>query len=247
MLRLVGYNIRFGGRGREASIVAVLEQIGADVVVLQEATNPMVVHTVAKALGLQVIAAVPKASVAVLSRSAVDDVTWLTLRPGRGFVSLRLVDHDVRLFAVHLSSGLSRRGETIRIGEVAQLLAEVASGSLSARSIIAGDLNSIAPGDVPTLRRLPTWIRILLRFDGGIRSDVMSSLAAAGLVDAYRHLHPTEPGLTMPSTDPTVRLDYTMLGPDLVDRVLACGPADLDPVALARASDHLPLVTLLDV
>ncbi len=246
-LRLVGYNIRFGGRRRKMAIAAVLERIRADIVVLQEATDPTVVDALGSALDLEVVATAQGASVAVLSRSRVEDVTWGQLRPGRAFVSLRLVDHDVRVFAVHLSSGLSRRGEAVRLIEVGSLLESVAAGPGRARSVIAGDLNSIAVGDVPLVAMLPAWIRIMLRFDGGIRSEVMAALAGAGLVDAYRHLHPTEPGLTMPTARPTVRLDYTMLGSALIEELVECAPADEDPSLLTRASDHLPLVTVLDV
>jgi exodeoxyribonuclease-3 len=241
-LRLVSYNIRFGGRGRESPIGDVLHQVDADVVVLQEAVDPAVVRTLADNLDLAVIASELGSSVAVLSRVATADVVRRTLRPGRTAVEVALPDHGLRLFGVHLSSGLSRRGETVRLVETRSLLAHVGGAGGVA---ILGDLNAIAPGDRPMIAMLPRWIRILLRVDGGIRNEVMTALLGADLVDAYRHLHPDEPGATMPALAPSVRLDYALLGADLLARLLACAPPDIEPDLLRRASDHLPLLTVL--
>ena len=91
---------------------------------------------------------------------------------------------------------------------------------------------------------MPLWLRLLLRFDGGIRTDVQDRLAAAGWIDAFRHLHPDDPGFTLPALAPQVRLDYTLVPPGSADAVRACAPA-LDAPLVARASDHLPLVTVL--
>jgi exonuclease III len=107
-----------------------------------------------------------------------------------------------------------------------------------------GDLNSVARGDVPRVAAMPLWLRLLLRFDGGIRTDVQDRLAEAGWVDAYRHLHPGEPGYTLPALAPQIRLDYVLVPPPMLPAVQACGPA-LDAPLVARASDHLPLVTVL--
>jgi exonuclease III len=107
--------------------------------------------------------------------------------------------------------------------------------------LIVGDLNSVARGDVPLVGGMPLWLRILLRVDGGIRTDVQDRLAAAGWVDAFRHLHPDDPGFTLPAVAPRIRLDYLLVPGALLPRVTACAPAVDAPLA-ARASDHLPLV-----
>jgi exonuclease III len=69
----------------------------------------------------------------------------------------------------------------------------------------------------------------------------------AGFIDGYRRLHPHELGFTLPAVHPSVRLDYAMLSPDLVGRVRSCGPLEPDGLTspLLRASDHLPLLTVL--
>ena len=69
----------------------------------------------------------------------------------------------------------------------------------------------------------------------------------AGFVDAYRRLNPNEPGSTMPAIAPTVRLDYVMVGPELVPSVSSCRIGEVDRDLLVAASDHLPLVAELDV
>ncbi len=247
MLRIVSYNIRFGGGARHAAIGQVLCESDGDVVLLQEATDGQVVRGLASELGMSVVAWEAGESVAVLSRAAVAGATRHRTRLGRSIVEVRLTQPAVRIFAVHLSAGLSRRGERRRLQEGAALLRAVGTDVDAGRSILAGDFNAIAPGDRPVIAMMPAWIRVLLRVDGGLRTQLMSTLLEAGYVDAYRRLHATEPGATMPSAVPVVRLDYTLLGPDVADRLDACAPSTLDPTLLMQASDHLPLVTTLDL
>jgi len=245
-LRLVSYNIRFGGLGRRTAIRDVLGALDPDLVVLQEATDPATVEWIADALDFATVAAERSRSVAAIARRPIRDVRWHHSRPGRSFLELRLPDQRLRVFAVHLSSGLSRRGERRRQLEAAALLTAAAEPGPAADTLIVGDLNAVAPGDGLSVRRLPTWIRILLRFDGGIRTEVMTELLGAGYVDAFRVLHPTDPGETMPSVDPSVRLDYLLMSSGAMQRVSQCAPAELDRTLLVRASDHLPLTATLD-
>jgi len=124
-------------------------------------------------------------------------------------------------------------------------LRELGEGA-DGRTVLMGDFNSIAPGDEPLVARMPFWLRMLLRFDGGIRTDVLRRLETAGWVDAYRRLHPDKPGFTLPPGAPSVRLDYLLAPETLIPKVTSCDPAD--GIALVeRASDHLPLVSTVDV
>ncbi|MEA2538390.1 MAG: hypothetical protein QOF11_2624 [Chloroflexota bacterium] len=272
-VRLVSYNIRFGGRRRRELIADVLRVTEPDIVVLQEAVDPAVVAWLGSELNLPHVVAESGRSVAALSRIPIADAVWHAARRGRSFLELRLDEQDLHVFGVHLTAGLSGRGERRRAVEAEQLLRRVtAIPDGGQRSILVGDFNAIAPGDGPSVARLPMWIRILLRVDGGIRNEVMSRLFEAGFVDAHRALHPTEPGFTMPAIAPSVRLDYALIGPGLVDTLRACAPLSVvDPaapgapgsagpsgsgssesdfvlsMALPLASDHLPLVTVLDV
>ena len=51
-LRLLSYNIRHGGAGREAALASVIRMARPDVVVLQEATRPAVIEQLARDTGL---------------------------------------------------------------------------------------------------------------------------------------------------------------------------------------------------
>ena len=59
-VRLLTYNIRYGGVGRVGAIASVVNQCAPDVVVLQEATRPEVVEQLAAATGMPFWAAKPK-------------------------------------------------------------------------------------------------------------------------------------------------------------------------------------------
>jgi endonuclease/exonuclease/phosphatase family metal-dependent hydrolase len=242
-LRIASYNIRFGGIGRAEAIGAALAELRADVVILQEATHRPTVEAIAERLELATVIAEPGRSVAVLSRIPIGTTSWHPLGFGHSAIELGLA--DLRIFGVHLSAGLSRRGERRRQVQVAHLLGLIATSGSSARTAIVGDFNAITPGDAPTIALLPRWIRILLRFDGGIRTEVMAALIEAGYCDAYRRLHPDLPGFTMPSVEPSVRLDYVMLGAGLLSGLRACDAMVAGPTS-ALASDHLALVAELD-
>ena len=56
-IKLLSYNIRFGGTGREAQLARVIRAIDPDIVVFQEATHPQVIEQLAHTTGLPVWAA----------------------------------------------------------------------------------------------------------------------------------------------------------------------------------------------
>src|SRR5436305_622876 len=76
MLRVMSYNIRFGGAGREERIAAVIGRSEADLVILQEATDPKVVERLAELTKFPHWAAKRKHSVAYLSRTLVRSHVW---------------------------------------------------------------------------------------------------------------------------------------------------------------------------
>lgn len=240
-MRIVSYNIRFGGGRRLAFIGAVLAELRPDVVLLQEATDPAGVDRIARIAGMPHVYRRPGWSVAGLTREPARGHEWH--RPGRsrGFLEIDPAgDPHLRLLGLHLPAGLSARGERARLRSVDSLL-EWAGGQADDNTLLVGDLNSVARGDVPSVASMPLWLRLLLRFDGGIRTDVHDRLAAAGWVDAFRHLHPHDAGFTLPASSPQVRLDYALVPRPLLDAVRSCEPAR-DVALVERASDHLPLV-----
>ena len=50
IVKLLSYNIRFGGRGRERELAEVIRAVAPDIVVFQEATDPVLISRLA---GLQ--------------------------------------------------------------------------------------------------------------------------------------------------------------------------------------------------
>jgi len=246
-LRIASYNIRKGGSRRRAAIADVLKALDADVTVLQEATDRRVVDWLADATETQVAIAERGRSVAVLARAPARAGRWHRLPTGRSFAEVDLPEWEIRLLGVHLSAGLSGRGERRRAIEVDRILAVATDPPGRERTVIVGDLNAISPSDALSVATLPAWIRLLLRIDGGISTRVIGRVLSDGFVDAYRLLHPTEPGGTLPAVAPTVRLDYVMLGPALVPAVASCRIGDASVPMMLAASDHLPLLTVLEV
>lgn len=243
-MRVVSYNIRFGGGRRIPLIARVLAHLEPDVVVLQEAVSPGSVDRLAAELGIGHVFRRPGWSVACLARAAPERIAWHRPVRGRGFLEVEPAGLGARLVGLHLPAGLSRRGERARLRHVEAVLAAL-GGSADDRTLLVGDLNAIGRGDEPRVAAMPFWLRMLLRFDGGIRTDVLDRLAAAGFVDAYRRLHPADAGFTMPAGAPSVRLDYVLAAASLVERVVSCEPVPDAPLA-ERASDHLPLLAVVD-
>lgn len=243
-MRVVSYNIRFGGARRVAYIGRVLAELDPDVVLLQEATNPSVVDRLAETLELPHALRRPGWSVAALLRDEPRGHRWHRPPGQRGFLEVEPgVDGvDVRLVNLHLAAGLSQRGERARLRQVEALIPWL--GGADNRTVLIGDLNAIAQGDIPLVAGMPFWIRVLLRFDGGIRTQVLDRLAEAGWVDAFRHLHPEELGFTLPAGAPRVRLDYVLVPGSLLSSIASCEAVD-SPIA-ALASDHLPLLTVIE-
>jgi endonuclease/exonuclease/phosphatase family metal-dependent hydrolase len=60
-----------------------------------------------------------------------------------------------------------------------------------------------------------------------------------GYVDAFRLKHPDDPGLTLPTSAPHVRLDYVFVPAPHTERLLACRV--VTPARAAEASDHFPV------
>jgi exodeoxyribonuclease-3 len=241
-LRVVSYNIRFGGGRRVPLIAGVLGALDPDVVLLQEATNRHAIDRLAELTGLGHVEASPAVSVAALARDPFLATTWHAPPGVRAFLEFQPAASDLRFIGLHMTSGLSRWGERLRLRHL-EAIESVIGPRANDGTILLGDLNSVAPGDEPRVRRMPFWLQLLLRLDGPIRTDVLDRLLSAGWVDVFRRLHPDEPGYTLPAAEPHVRLDYLLASPALLPRIERCEPAAHED--LARASDHLPLVAVI--
>lgn len=252
-LRLLSYNIRYGGTGREEALAAVIRSAAPDVVMLQEATDPGVVARVASLAEMTYWGAEPGHSTGYISRIPVHGHTWLRPRAARHpFLEVVLAAGEggsterCRLFGLHLSAWFSRWSENRREREIRALLEGIAAHQ-GAMHVIAGDFNALAPGERLEVARMPAWIRAMIWVSGrDIARQTIQTMLDTDYVDAYRHLTPGGTGFTFPTWDPHVRLDYVFLPGRERERIARCEVL-LDAPRAREASDHFPLLAELNI
>ena len=229
-------------------LAAVVNQSAADLVVLQEATNPGVVERLAAATGMRRWSARAGHSVGFMSRVDVAHHEWHLPRPAkRPFLEIVTAGAELRVFGVHLTAVHSNWTERRRVREMRGLLAGIARHQQGFH-LVAGDFNTIAPGEQLDLARLPLRLRAFIWLTGRtIRWQTIQIMLDAGYVDGYRRVNRTDPGYTFPTWNPHVRLDYVFLPGAFADRLkgsrVVSGPAE----QAVSASDHHPLLAELDV
>jgi len=244
-MKLVSYNIRFGGQGRESAITETLRALDPDVVLLQEATHPAVVEALARALGMTAWGSRYGQSVGYLSRRPVVAATWHPIRGSqRSYLELEIEEPAVRLIGVHLSALHTNWTEGRRVRELRALLVALAGREKDA--ILAGDFNTLAPGEELDLAQLPRHLRVLTWLTGRtIRWQTVQIMLDAGFIDGFRKLHPDDAGHTFPTWRPHVRLDFVFVPGAMADRLVRCEVVRAD--GAANGSDHFPLFAELDL
>jgi exodeoxyribonuclease-3 len=239
--RLLTYNILHGGGGRIDQIAAVINACAPDLVLLQEATDPGNVERLAAATGMADCKAFSKQSLGFMSREPVAFSQWIRPRVSRhAFVEVVPAGERVRLFGVHLSAVHAAWTEQRRVHELRALLRSVEVHK-DRFHVLAGDFNTVAPGDPFAIDRLPMRYRPLMWLSGGsVRWRTIQTVLDAGYVDSFKTLHPDQPGLTLPAGDPHIRLDYVFVKKSETSRLVSCEV--VKHPAAAHASDHLPVV-----
>ncbi len=246
MIRLLTYNIRRGGAGREDALAATIAACSPDIVVFQEATRPAVIGALAARARMPHWAARPKSSLGFMSRLPIAHYAWHRPRVSRhAFLEIVPDGMSFRVFGVHLSAVFAAWTEHRRAFELRALLGAIAAHQHGFHAL-AGDFNTVAPGDVLDVAMLPQKVRATMWLSGGhVRWRTIGRVLGAGYADAFRRLHPDDPGLTLPTLRPQVRLDYVFVPASSVDRVTACDV--VRTAAAAQASDHFPLLAEFDV
>jgi endonuclease/exonuclease/phosphatase family metal-dependent hydrolase len=239
--RLLSYNVRHGGAGREDALADVITACNPDLVVFQEATRPDVIERLAVRCGMAECATRPKASLGFMSRQSTLHYAWHRPRLSRhAFLEVHPSGVDFRVFGVHLSAVHAAWTERRRALELSSLLRTIHAHEHGFH-VLAGDFNTLAPGELLDVRKLPHRLRALVWLSGGrIRWRTIEIVLNAGYVDGFKRLHPSDTGLTFPVWDPHVRLDYVFLPSDRAARLLTCEVAR-HPRSPA-ASDHFPLL-----
>ena len=241
-LRILSYNIRFGGRGREADIAEVIRSAAPDIVMLQEAIDPRVVETIAKSTDMSHFGARGGYSTGYLSRLPVESHSWHSSPLARhAFLEVVLSGGRVRLYGLHLRAWFSNWSERRRVREIRALLSAIEEHQDGFHAI-AGDFNALAPDALLDTSHMPRWIQAMVWASGrDIARETIGVMLAAGYVDAWRKMHPASPGTTFPTWDPHVRLDYLFTPERYGDTLLRCEVLRSAPRA-ATASDHFPLL-----
>lgn len=246
-MRLLSYNIRFGGTGREKLIAGVIRSQNPDLVILQEATKPDAVEAIAKQCEMKTWGAMSGHSLAFMSQVALSHHAWHRVPfAKRRYLELAVATSGLRVFGVHLAAIHSNPTERRRHWELSALLRDIDRHKRGPH-LVTGDFNTLAPGEQLQPERLPLRLRALLWMTGRtIRWTTIKLMLDGGYVDMFRSLHPSDDGYTLPTWDPHVRLDYTFVPRDLARSVSKC-EVIRDAPSVREASDHFPLLTELDV
>lgn len=245
-LRLLSYNIRYGGTRREASLAAVINAASPDVVIFQEATRPAVIERLAADTGMAQWGSRRGESLGFMSRRPLAHVEWRKPRFSRhAFIEVVPEGTTWRVFGVHLSAVHAAWTERRRLYELRALLAGIAARQLGPH-VLVGDFNTLAPGELLDVAKLPHRLRALVWLSGGrIRWRTIQTVLDAGYVDAFRYLQPDLVGNTFSTRDAHVRLDYLFTPTGHMHAVHSCTVVSAPQVL--EASDHYPLLTELIV
>lgn len=239
--RLLTYNICRGGRGREARLAAVIRTCSPDLVLLQEATRPDTIRELATLTAMEQWASHPGQSLGFLARREVRKYAWHKPRVSRhAFLEIVPAGWDVPMVGLHLSAVHAAWTERRRAYELRALLRTIKAHEHGFH-VLAGDFNTLAPGELLDIRKLPHRLRALVWLSGGrVRWRTIQMVLDAGYVDLYRRLHPADPGLSFPTRNPHVRLDFVFAPSAFADRITRCEVVTSEDAL--SASDHFPLV-----
>jgi endonuclease/exonuclease/phosphatase family metal-dependent hydrolase len=210
-------------------------------VLLQEATRPAIVEQLAAATGMADWRSFARQSLAFLARRRVEDASWHRPRFSRhAFIEVVPAGAEVRLFGLHLSAVHAAWTERRRVFELQSLLRSIAHHQ-GGFHVLAGDFNTLAPGELLDVRRLPRRLRPFVWLSGGrVKWRTIQMVLDAGYVDAYRLRQFQEIGNTFPTWDPHLRLDYVFGPKAFTERVITCDVVRHPDVP--SASDHFPVV-----
>ena len=252
-LRFLTYNILDGGKGREALLFEIIAAQKADVILLQEVIEPQFVVNLAAQLQTEYFIAESNSArhLAVLTRVPLRGVASFHPRALRHGVLEATLEYapgeTLTIFGVHLSApAYTLLVELYRLRELDLILQYIAACKVE-RCILAGDFNSIAPGDNVDLRGVPWSVKASVMLQGGlIARQVIGRLRSKGFLDCFRAVHETEHGFTLPPNPPRVRLDYFFVNNALRPKLCAC-QVIYSPMGVKQASDHLPVMMELEL
>jgi exodeoxyribonuclease III len=247
-LKILSYNIRFGGRERRREIAEVIRSVSPDIVIFQEASEPSVIEFLSRECEMPHWGARARYSLGYVSRVEITHHEWHHPKRSRhAFLEVQPYGTEFRIFGLHLRARFSKWSERRRHQEIQALLAGIERHQHGFH-ILVGDFNTLAPQEIFNLNLMPLWIRALIWISGrDIRRDTIQTILDAGYSDGFRSLYPTEKGYTFPVRQPHVRLDYVFLPEKYKKNLKSCQIVKQPPI-VTKASDHFPLlISLSDI
>lgn len=244
-MRIVTLNIWFGGGGtrRFQRILETLAGLEPDLVGLQECLGwdeGDRLGQTARALGLPhtfLGLARPRGSgqryhVALLSRWPIEQAVSYADPAVNAHCLVRARVEGLDLLVTHLDG----HDEDLRLAEARWLNG---LGAQAGPAVLAADLNSLSPHD-PYPDDLGEQLRQagVAKYGPGVRREVMAELAAAGWRDPLYRWGPPPVWVTGSRAGIPFRTDYTLVSPDLADRLESCRVVPVDE----QVSDHCPVV-----
>ena len=244
-LKLLSYNIRFGGTGREHALAETIRAVDPDLVVFQEAIYPDVIERLATETGFPFWASRRHHSIGYISKQKIAYHEWHYPAGARhSFLEIVPDNSETRVFGLHLSARFSKWDERRRTREIRALL-EGIKRHQDGFHVLVGDFNTLAPGEVLEIDRMPAWIKALIWISGRkLQRETIQLMLDAGYSDGYRTLH-IDKGYTFPTWDPHVRLDYLFVPSAFRERLVKCEVIAEPRERVRAASDHCPLLGVL--
>lgn len=245
-LKILTYNLEFGGRKQLEAIYKVLAHINADVIGFTEADDQGVVQILAERLEMHYVwgRGSGERHIALLSRFPIQEWQIYNQPPltqAALAATLYLPTGLLTIYNVHFLPFLLLPFEIRRWQAVGKLL-QIIHEKPPTPHLIIGDVNAIGPGDRVLQYKNPVRMRrvmlLQLRF---IFRLAIPRLLHAGYTDCFRHLHPHEDGFTWWTINPTTRYDYIFADSRMLPRLQTCRVVTNHP-DIRHASDHFPLL-----
>ncbi len=246
-LRLLSYNIRFGGRGREQALAETIVAAAPDLVVFQEATDPRVIERIAEATKYPFWAARRNHSIGFLSRREVTYHEWhYPVDARHSFLEIIPAGSDARVFGLHLSARFSKWDERRRAREIQSLL-EGIKRHQNGFHVLVGDFNTLAPGEALNVHQMPAWIRALIWISGRkLQRETIQLMLDAGYSDGYRMLHERQ-GIHVSYLGSACAAGLPLRAEEFANRLVSCQVITEPNERIQAASDHCPLVAELEI
>jgi exodeoxyribonuclease III len=245
ILKLLTYNIRFGGAGRESQIVEVIRAANPDIVIFQEATVPHIVTRIAEETGMRFHVSRRNLSVSCCSRIQIRHHEWhYPARSKHPYLEIWPDGITGRIFGLHLRAMFSNWGERRRKIEILALLSSIKEHQHGFH-VVLGDFNTLAPNELLDVKKMPRWIRTMIWLSGrNLQRETIQLMLDRGYADVFRSLNELEQGYTLPTYDPHLRLDYVFAPARDLSRFRKCQVISQPPAV--EASDHFPVLCEID-